>query len=195
MIDEHSVSVPVSGSKKGVLMDTRISDKLVRFGRALDIVGKILAIICILGAVLALFTAILAAALPENAIMGILGSIEVTSDVLDLAANTRLGDFIAPAALISLKVLTVIFSASICIYCLLSAIILFILSSVFKATAVHRTPFLQENVKRLKIIGVILFIASFILGLTNLIFAFCVLAFAYVFQYGTELQQQADETL
>ncbi|MDR1183372.1 MAG: hypothetical protein LBK67_01080 [Coriobacteriales bacterium] len=176
-------------------MDTRISDKLARFGRTLDVVGKILAIVCILGAVSALFIAVLAAALPEDAIIGILGSIELTSSVFDFAANAHLSDFIAPVAIISLKVLTIIFAASICIYCLLSAVILFILSAVFKATAVHRTPFLQENVKRLKIIGVILIVASFLLGLTNLIFAFCVLAFAYVFQYGTELQQQADETL
>jgi uncharacterized protein YacL len=114
---------------------------------------------------------------------------------LNLSANAQLGEFIIPTAIGGLRAITIIALAAGCVYSILSAIILFILSSLFKTTARDKTPFVEENVKRLKKIGILLIVGSLLLGLTNLIFAFAVFALAYVFQYGTELQRAADETL
>ncbi|MDR1713343.1 MAG: hypothetical protein LBR39_04240 [Coriobacteriales bacterium] len=188
-------------------MDTRINDRLARSGRVLDIIGKVLAILCIIGAVAALFTAIAVAVLPEDLITGALAHIPladadltvksggIESDILTFPEGAVLADYIPVAAVLAVKVSLIAACAAVCIYCLIGAIILFILSAVFKATAINRTPFVPENVKRLKIIGIILIVVSILLGLTNLVFAFCVFALAYVFEYGAELQKQADETL
>jgi hypothetical protein len=188
-------------------MDIQISDKLARFGRVLGIVGTVLAIICVLGAVVSLFFAIVVASLSEDFALSIITAIGIPLDAItnaggaasfsigDSSYSIRIGEFIPPALITSLKVALIIAALAGCLYCLVSAIILFVLSAMFKATAINKTPFLAENVKRLKIIGVVLIIISLPLGLHNLILAFCIFAFAYVVQYGTELQQQADETL
>jgi hypothetical protein len=188
-------------------MDIQISDKLARFGRTLGIVGKVLAVVCILGAIASLCFAIMTAFLAEDFALGVITSIGIPLDALTNSGGTiaiqagessfsiRLGDFIPPALVTGLKVVVVSAAFASFLYCLVSAIILFVLSAMFKATAIHKTPFLDENVRRLKIIGVVLIVISLPLGLHNLILAFCIFAFAYVVQYGTELQQQADETL
>jgi len=106
-----------------------------------------------------------------------------------------LGNLIPAGAIIGAKLMLILGSLGAMLYFLVSAIILFILSALFKSTAAARSPFLAENVKRLKVIGAILIAAALLLGFENLIYAFIILALAYVFQYGTELQQQADETL
>ena len=173
-------------------MDTRISDKLVRSGKVLDVVGKVLAAICIIGAAGAMLSVILVAFLPADFVMNLLHMIPRLAPVFNEAS---LGGAITTAIVGTVKTAFIVSTIGFALYCALCAIILFILSAVFKATAVHRTPFLFENVKRLKIIAIILIVASIALGLTNLIFAFCVFALAYVVQYGVELQQQSDETL
>ncbi|MCL1890649.1 MAG: hypothetical protein FWG00_01270 [Coriobacteriia bacterium] len=179
-------------------MDTRISENLARSSRVLDIIGKVLAIICIVSAVFTLFGAIAILAIPNDLIINLLNQIPitpVTSDVISIPAGTVLGDYITLSTGSALKVALIVAAGALCVYCLLSAGLLFVVSGVFKATAVNKTPFVAENVKRLKIIGIIMIVASLVLGLTNLVFAFCVFALAYVVQYGVELQQQADETL
>jgi hypothetical protein len=188
-------------------MDIQISDKLARFGRVLGVVGKVLAIICIFGALASLFFAIAIALLSENFALSVIEAIGIPLDAItnvggttnisigDFSYSIRIGDFIPPALITSLKVVLILAVLASCLYCLVSAIILFVLSAMFKATAINKTPFLAENVRRLKIIGVVLIIISLPLGLHNLILAFCIFAFAYVVQYGVELQQQADETL
>jgi hypothetical protein len=181
--------------RKGILMTSQISDRLARFGRVLNIVAKVLVVLCIISAVFALFAAIAVAAIPEGLIVSALGDIHITSDLFNFAASAQLGDYLLPSAIGGAKIVAIFALARVCVYCILSAIILFILSAFFRATAVQKTPFLEENVRRLKIIGVILIVASLVLGLNNLIIAFAVLALAYVFQYGAELQRSADETL
>ena len=173
---------------------TQTSDKLVRFGRVLDIVGKVFAVLCILAGVSCFFLAILVLLLPQDLLFNAMSTVELTSGFFVFQTGTVLSDLVPHAALIGVKLAMIFALLGGLVYCAASAIILFILSAIFKSTAARRSPFLPENVKRLKIIGIILIVASLFLGLDNLIFAFCVLALAFVFQYGTELQQQADET-
>jgi len=162
-------------------MDTRISDKLARSGKVLDIFSKVLAVICVLGAASTLLVAVIIAFWwPLNIVMNIHAMSPSTFD---------------SAIVPNLKIFGIMSALGLCLYCVLCAIVLLTLSAVFKAIAVQKTPFLPENVKRLKVIGIIMIIASLTVGMLNIIFAFCVFALAYVFQYGTELQQQVDETL
>jgi hypothetical protein len=178
---------------KGEKMET--SDKLVRYGRVLNVVGKILAAVCLVGAASALTATFVALALPERLANEIIGSMEITSSIGIFKAGATLGDLIPQAAFFGLKLALVFFALGAFFYCAIAAAVLFIISSIFNSTAAKRSPFLAENVRRLKVIGIILIVASLLLGLQSLIFAFCILALAYVFQYGMELQQQADETL
>jgi len=173
-------------------MDTRISDKLVRSGKTLDVIGKVLAILCIVAAFMALVAIPVAVLLPEDIVFRIMGYFPSMARIF---GEMSLGTWISTTVVATLKGLFIVSAVGFIFYCGLCAVVLFILSAVFKATAVHRTPFLSQNVKRLRIIGIILIVASVALGLTNLIFAFCVFALAYVLQYGVELQQQSDETL
>lgn len=172
-----------------------VSDKLVRFGKVLNVVGKVLAALCLLGALGALITAIVVILIPEETISQFLKQIELTSDIGLFVPGTTLGSFLPVAAMKGIKLGLVFAIMTAFLYCVVGAIVLFILSALFNSTATKGSPFLPENVKRLKIIGVVLIVVSLLLGLQNLIFAFCFLALAYVFQYGTALQQQADETL
>ena len=176
-------------------MYSQVSDKLARSGRVLDVIGKVLAVFCIITAVVTVFGTIILALLPEDIVMQILSFIPFTSRIDGALGDAGLLSSITTAIVASVKAIAIFSAIGFFAYCLLSAAILFILCAVFKATAVHRTPFLPENVKRLKIIGIIMIIASLALGFHNLIFAFCVFGLAYVVQYGAELQQQSDETL
>jgi hypothetical protein len=171
------------------------SEKLVRFGRILNVVGKVLAAICLLAAFGMLILAVVILLIPEEMLHELLSSLKLTSNLGIIQAGSSLGDLITSAALTGIKITLIVSMLGSLLYCVLSAIILFIVSAVFKSTATMRSPFLPENVKRLKIIGVILIVATVLLGWSSLIPAFCMLALAYVFQYGTELQRQADETL
>jgi hypothetical protein len=183
------------GFRKGYVMDTKTSDKLVRFGRTLDIVGKILAVFCLLAAMGSLGCLIVVLVLPEGFVLGLFDSVDISRAFSVFQPGTVLRDLVPSAAVYGVKIAAIWGTFKAFLYCLISAIILFSLSAVFNSTASKRSPFLPENVKRLKIVGVILIVTSLFLGLDNLIFAFCVLALAFMFQYGTELQQQADETL
>ena len=176
-------------------MDTQTSDKLVRFGKVLNIVGIVLAVICLMAALTFLCLAIMVAVIPEDLIFGVLSRFELDSAFLAFQTGTALGDLVPLTALIGIKLTALFILLRSFVYALISAIILFILSGVFKSTVAHRSPFLPENVKRLKTIGIILIVAAVVIGWQTLIFAFCLLALAFIFQYGTELQQQADETL
>ncbi|MCL2632157.1 MAG: hypothetical protein FWD45_03600 [Coriobacteriia bacterium] len=176
-------------------MDTRISDKLARSGHTLDVISKVLAVLCIVAAVLSFIGAIAILLLPDDLILRVLSIIPVANRMFNAADGITIAGFVSTAAMIALKFVVLAATIGFCVYCLLGAFVLYILSSIFKATAVHRTPFLQENVKRLKAVGIIMIFASIVLGLHNFIFAFCVFALAYVIQYGVELQQQSDETL
>lgn len=163
------------------------SDKLVRFARVLNIVGKVLAAICIFAATCVLVATIGVALIPQDALYDFFTQIELAADLGFLVPGTLLSDIIPAMAMRGIKAAILSWLISILIYCIICAVILFIVSAVFKSTAAKRSPFLPENVKRLKIIGVILIVISIFLGLQNLIFAFCLLAFAFIFQYGTEL--------
>ena len=176
-------------------METSTSDRLVRFGKVLNVVGIILAILCLLSAVSSLTGIIFVALLPEDRVYSIFSTIQLTSSFSVFQTGTMLSDLVPLTALVGFKLFIIFILLSCFFYSIVSAIILFILSKVFKSTVAHRSPFLPENVKRLKIIGVILIVATLFFGWQSLIFAFCLLALAFVFQYGTELQQQADETL
>jgi hypothetical protein len=180
-------------NRKETLVET--SEKLVRFGRVLDVVGKVLAGICLLAAFCMLILVVILLLIPEETIYELLSSFRLTSNLGIFQAGTSLGDFITSATLTGIKITLIIAVLGAFAYSVLSGIILFIVSAVFKSTATKHSPFLPENVKRLKIVGVILIVATLLLGWTSLIPAFCILALAYVFQYGTELQRQADETL
>jgi len=176
-------------------MDTQISNKLVRFGKVLNVVGIVLAVVCLIGALSALCGAIVVLVIPEDLIFSFLSAIKIDSSFYVFQTGTVLSDLIPLTALVGIKLTALFFLLRGFIYCTISAIILFILSALFKSTVAHRSPFLPENVKRLKVIGIILIVSAVIIGWQTLIFAFCLLALAFVFQYGTELQQQADETL
>jgi len=176
-------------------MNTQTSDKLVRFGKVLNVVGIVLAILCLLAALSSLTGIIIVALIPEDLIFGALTSLRLDTSFSVFQVGTTLSDLVPLTALVGIKLTLIFVLLTSFVYSVVSAIILFILSKVFKSTVAHRSPFLPENVKRLKIIGVILIVATLFLGWQALIFAFCLLAFAFVFQYGTELQQQADETL
>ena len=176
-------------------MDTQTSDKLVRFGKVLNVVGIVLAVICLIAAAISLLGIVLVALIPEDAIFGFFNTVQLSSTFSVFQAGTVLSELVPLTALVGLKLTIIFILLTSLTYSIVSAIILFILSKVSRSTVTHRSPFLPENVKRLKIIGVILIIATLFLGWQSLIFAFCLLAFAFVFQYGTELQQQADETL
>jgi len=181
--------------RKGVNMDTQATKKLVRFGKVLNIVGKVLAVVCFLAALLSLCLVIVAIVLPEGLVINVLDAIDVSSVFAVFQPGTVLADLVPSATVIGLKLAVVLATAKAFVYFLVSSIILFILSAVFKSSATRNSPFLPENVKRLKVVGLILIVVSLFLGLANLIFAFCVLALAFIFQYGMQLQQQADETL
>jgi len=176
-------------------MNTQTTNRLVRFGKVLNVVGIVLAVICLMAAVSALSLAIVVAFIPEDLIFQFLSAIRLDSAFAVFQAGTVLGDLVPLTALIGVKVYSLFILLKSFAYATISAIILFILSSLFKSTVAHRSPFLPENVKRLKIIGIILIVASVLIGWQTLIFAFSLLALAFIFQYGTELQQQADETL
>jgi hypothetical protein len=178
-------------------MEEKTVRRLARSGKVLDVIGKVLAGFCIAVAVLSLLCALLAAMVPEDIIRNVIDmlNISIRSDLLILDTGITLGSLLSTATAFSLRFFVIIPALSLCAYSVVSAIILFILSAIFKATAVNKTPFMPENVKRLRIIGIVLIIISIFFGLTNLIFAFCVFALAFVFQYGVELQKQADETL
>ena len=176
-------------------MNTQTSDRLVRFGKVLNVVGIILAVISLMAAVSTLSLAIIVSVIPEDLIFGFLSAVRLDSAFAAFQAGTVLGDLIPLTALIGIKVTAIIILLRSFAYATISAIVLFILSSIFRSTVAHRSPFLPENVKRLKIVGVILIVSAVIIGWQTIIFAFCLLALAFIFQYGTELQQQADETL
>jgi len=176
-------------------MNTQTTDKLVRFGKVLNVVGIVLAVICLMAAISALVLAIVVALIPEDLVFGFLSAVKLDTAFAAFQAGTVLGDLIPLTALVGIKFTIVFLLLRSFFYATISAIILFILSSLFKSTVAHRSPFLPENVKRLKIIGIILIVSAVIIGWQTLIFAFCLLALAFIFQYGTELQQQADETL
>jgi len=176
-------------------MNTQTTDKLVRFGKVLNVVGTVLAVFCLLAAVSALSLAVVVAFIPEDLIFNFLNYVRLDTAFSVFQVGTALGDLIPLTALISVKLFALFLSLKSFAFATISAIILFILSALFKSTVAHRSPFLPENVKRLKIIGIILIVATLIIGWQTLIFAFCLLALAFIFQYGTELQQQADETL
>lgn len=173
-------------------MVTAISEKLSRFGKVLNIITIILAIICIIIAVCALISIFIVAILPYDLVLSL---INIESDFFNLPAGSDLQDFILPTAVSGLKLFGIIACASTCITAIFYAVIMFMISKFFKSTEIHNTPFLEENVKRLKIIGVIMIVGALIIGWNSLIAAFAIFVFAYVFQYGTELQQQYDETL
>ena len=176
-------------------MDTQISDKMVRFGRVLNVVGLVFAVICLVAAAFSLLFAIIVALMPEEALFNLMGRLELTSGFFVFQTGTVLADLVPLTALIGIKVAIVFAFLGGFFYAVASAVILFIISSIFRSTVARKSPFLPENVKRLKIVGIILIIAAVFLGWETLIFAFCMLALAFIFQYGTELQQQADETL
>ena len=170
-------------------MNTSISEKLARFGRALDIIGKVLAVFCFLAATLMLFGAIAVLLVPDDIILSVLNLFNINLTT----TYTNTSPYVI--AVIGAKTGVILGLVGRCILSVFYAIILLILSAFFKSTAVNKTPFTFENAKRLKIIGIILIVMSIPFGLGNLVFAFCLFAFAYVIQYGAELQQQADETL
>jgi len=176
-------------------MNTQTPERLVRFGKVLNVIGIIFACLCIMAGLFFLVAAIVVLLLPEGALNSFLDSIQLGSALSVLQPGTVLSDILPPTLIAGIKYTTAAALLGGLLYAVASAAILFILSSVFRSTAVKGSPFLPENVKRLKIVGVILIVASVCLGLGNLIFAFCVLALAFIFQYGMELQQQADETL
>ena len=170
-------------------MKAHISDRLARSGRVLDVIGKVLAVICFITAALALFGAIAVAIIPDDVVVRILNLFNIENS----ASQTNTSPFIL--GVVGAKIGAILGLAGWAVHSLINATILLLLSSVFKSTAVDKTPFTLENAKRLKIIAIILIVASIPFGLGNLVFAFCVFVFAYVLQYGAELQQQADETL
>jgi hypothetical protein len=176
-------------------MVTAISEKLSRFGKVLNIITKILAIVCIVIAICALIATFIVAILPYDLVISLLGSLNITSNILNIPADLDLQDFILPTAIGALRLFAIIACASTCLTAIFYAVIMFIISNFFKSTAIHNTPFLEENVKRLKITGIIMIVGALIIGWNSLIAAFAIFVFAYVFQYGTELQQQYDETL
>lgn len=96
--------------------------------------------------------------------------------------------------------------------------ILFHFLAVFSSAAKEGTPFTSENANRIKKIGVTILVASIIVPMTQRIFltvlapeaiasasdrialplvalAVVFIFFSIIFRYGTELQQQSDETL
>ena len=170
-------------------MNTQISEKLARFGRILDVIGKVLAVLCFVAALLALIGIFTVVLVPDDIFLRFLSLFNIKSSILD----TDTTPFVA--AVISVKVGAILALIGWFFRSLFYATVLLVLSAVFKSTAINKTPFTSDNAKRLKIIGIILIVASIPFGLGNLVFAFCVFAFAYVIQYGAELQQQADETL
>ena len=169
-------------------MDTRISSNLARFGKALDVIGKVLAAICFVAAGLTMLTIVIVIFIPDDIILRFLSTfnsggrpIEVVFPFVIAVVSAKLG-----------VILTLIVGA---VRAIVYAVILLSLSALFKSIAVKQTPFTPQIAKSLKVIGIVLIIVSIPLGLGNLVFAFCVFAFAYVIQYGCELQLLSDETL
>jgi len=176
-------------------MDVKSTDRLTRFGKVLNVIGIILAVFCLLATLSSFVVLIIVIVLPEGMVLNFFDSVDISSVFSVFQPGTVLKDLVPSVAVFGLKLAVVWAAIKSFIYYLICTIILFILSSLFRATAINHSPFLPKNVKRLKVIGVILIITSIFLGPANLIFALCLLALAFIFQYGTELQQQADETL
>jgi len=174
---------------KGTDMNTQISNKLARFGRVLNVIGKIFAILCFIAAGIALIAMIVVALTPDDFILQTLNMLRID------ASNTFINGNAFGLAVAGVKIGAIFALVKLLVEALFYAAVLLVLSLVFKSTAVNKTPFSMQNAKRLKIIGIILIIISIPFGLGNLVFAFCVFAFAYVLQYGAELQILADETL
>ncbi|MDR1775840.1 MAG: DUF2975 domain-containing protein [Actinomycetes bacterium] len=184
--------------------------KLRRFGKGLGIATKVLSIISFVVAGILLVSLIFALVVPWDTVVMNVGEVTVNvhgmvTQLTDQASTDVNVRAIALSA-ISLGIIDGVFFG----------FIMGILSRLFKDTAAHETPFLSTNVRRLKSVGWLLIANSFAMGIATaivevlthpvtsafdtgnggyLITGLVIFALAYVFQYGCELQQAADETL
>lgn len=78
----------------------------------------------------------------------------------------------------------------------LAEALLYLVSDLFRHIQSSATPFTDAAVKKLKAMGIMLGVVVFIdNGYLGVVVAFIGYALALIFQYGSELQRQADETL